>query len=118
MFGLAQPVLASLKLSPRLAAAAGRVACADPAIGALGYREPSLIFLVGTPLRLLEGPAAAAAFASEPGCRVVFVEGRAEAAFRAELERRDGRAVAGERLHGFAINGGREVEVAIYAAQP
>jgi 4-amino-4-deoxy-L-arabinose transferase-like glycosyltransferase len=117
VFGLAQPVLASLKLSPRLAEVVGRAACPNPVVATLGYREPSLVFLVGTGLDMLEQPAEAAAFLAEPGCRVALVDSRFEAAFRSALGREPGTLA---RIRGFNINGGRIVEIGAFTppAQP
>jgi 4-amino-4-deoxy-L-arabinose transferase-like glycosyltransferase len=115
VFGLAQPVLASLKLSPRLAEAVGRSACSNPAVATLGYREPSLVFLVGTGLDMVEQPAEAAEFLRGPGCRVALVDSRFEPAFRAALGREPATLA---RVRGFNINGGRVVEIAAFAPAP
>lgn len=112
VLGLAQPVLQSLKLSPRLAAAVRAAPCADPAVATLGYREPSLVLLVGTGVAMVESPEAAAAFLREPGCRVALVLGRYEAAFLVAA------AVAPvplARIAGFNINGGRRQEIGVWA---
>ncbi len=75
VFGFAQLDLRSLKLSPRLAEVARNAACPDPVVATLGYREPSLVFLTGTNLEMLESGAEAAAFLGQGGCRIVFVDG-------------------------------------------
>ena len=87
VFGFAQLDLRSLKLSDRLAEVARNVPCENPQVATLGYREPSLVFLTGTNLDMLETGAEAAAFLRQGGCRVVFVERRFEGEFRAENER-------------------------------
>ena len=79
--------LHSLKLSPRLAEVARNLACANPRIGTLGYREPSLVFLVGTELEMLESGSEASEFLKQGGCRLVFVEKRFEEAFRRGSDR-------------------------------
>ena len=118
VLGLAAPVLASLRLSPRLAALRAAAPCPAPATASLGYREPSLVFLAGTDLALLEGGAAGAAFLAEGGCRVVFVESRQEPDFR-EAAARAGLAprLLG-RAAGLNINGGRRLDVAAYGTAP
>jgi hypothetical protein len=89
-------------------AAAG---CADPAVATLGYREPSLVFLVGTQLDMVETADEAAAFLKQPGCRIAFIDGR----FAERFER--ARADAGLNLRevanvaGFNINGGRRASI-------
>jgi 4-amino-4-deoxy-L-arabinose transferase-like glycosyltransferase len=111
VFGLTQPVLQSLKLSPRLAASVAAAGCADPAVATLGYREPSLVFLVGTQLDMVETADEAAAFLKQPGCRIAFIDGR----FAERFER--ARADAGLNLRevanvaGFNINGGRRASI-------
>ena len=54
VFGFAQLDLRSLKLSDRLAAVARNVPCENPQVATLGYREPSLVFLTGTNLEMVE----------------------------------------------------------------
>ncbi|MGJ3264048.1 MAG: ArnT family glycosyltransferase [Salinarimonas sp.] len=115
VFGLAQKDLAALKLSPNLAAAAERaLACPDPRVGTLGYREPSLVFLVGTDLVMLDGPDAAARFLAEDPCRAVFVTDAFEVGFGQALAEADVAAVQAERVLGFNINGGDPLGIGVY----
>lgn len=85
VFGLAQ--LQALRLSPRLAEAAHATGCVAPSFASVGYREPSLVFLTATGIELTDAPGAAA-FMDKPGegCRIAFVEGREEAAFKGALK--------------------------------
>ncbi|NNM75241.1 ArnT family glycosyltransferase [Enterovirga aerilata] len=115
VFGFAQPVLQSLKLSPRLAAAAEAAGCPGAPVATLGYREPSLVFLVGTSLDMLETPQEAADFLSQPGCRVLLVDSRFEPAFLQLLGERVTREPAA-RIAGFNINGGRRTDIGVYRA--
>jgi 4-amino-4-deoxy-L-arabinose transferase-like glycosyltransferase len=115
VFGLTQPVLQSLKLSPRLAAAAEAAGCPGAPVATLGYREPSLVLLVGTSLDMLEKPDEAAAFLAQPGCRVLFVDRRFEPAFLQLLGDRQTREPVG-RVTGFNINGGRRTDIGVYRA--
>ena len=118
MFGFAQNDLRSLKLSPRLAEVAHGLTCNDPWIGSLGYREPSLIFLVGTDLELLESGVEAAAFLQNHECGLVFVEKRFEDSFREEAARLALAPALAARVSGFNINSGRKVDLAAYAVTP
>jgi 4-amino-4-deoxy-L-arabinose transferase-like glycosyltransferase len=118
VLGLAAPVLASLKISPRLAALREAAPCRNPATASLGYREPSLIFLVGTDLALIEGGEAGAAFLAGGGCRLLFVEGRQEAGFREAAARAGLAARLVGRVGGLNINGGRLLDVAAYGTAP
>lgn len=118
-FGLAQPALGSLQLSPRLAAAAERaLTCEGPQVATLGYREPSLVLLVGTDLVMLDTPESAADFLAQDACRAVFVTERFEVAFGQALADADVRASQEARVSGFNINGGRRVGIGIYTRAP
>ncbi|MDV2982944.1 UNVERIFIED_CONTAM: glycosyltransferase family 39 protein [Methylobacteriaceae bacterium AG10] len=116
VFGLTQPVLQSLKVSPRLAAIRDALPCEKPQVASLGLREPSLVFTVGTDLAMLNSGAEAAAFLREGGCRLVLVEDRFAAAFAAAEGAQPREAVG--RVTGFNINGGKPVGVSAYAALP
>ncbi|KQQ18144.1 glycosyl transferase [Methylobacterium sp. Leaf123] len=116
VFGLTQPVLQSLKVSPRLAAIRDALPCVAPRVASLGLREPSLVFTVGTDLAMLNSGAEAIAFLREGGCRLVLVEDR----FAAEFASAQGGPLpaAAGRVTGFNINGGKPVGVSAYAALP
>jgi 4-amino-4-deoxy-L-arabinose transferase-like glycosyltransferase len=116
VFGLTQPVLRSLKLSPRLAEVAQRLRCEGPQVATLGYREPSLVFLVGTDLRMLESGAEAAQFLSQGECRLAFVERRFQQDFDAEVARLGARPSLSTRVTGFNINNGRRLDLGAYTS--
>ncbi len=110
--------LRSLKLSPRLAEAARSVGCADPAVLTLGYREPSLVFLTGTKLAMATSGADAAAFLNQPGCRVAFVERRFADDFKSALAGQSIKPRLVTTVNGFNLNGGRRLEIAVFANSP
>lgn len=116
VLGLAQLTLPALKLSPRLAAAIRALPCPDPVIGTIGYREPSLVFLTGTDLQMFATPPEAASFLRAGGCRALIVDRRFEpglaSAFGGELP------APTARVGGFNINGGRRVDLGVYASTP
>jgi len=116
--GQVQPALTGVKISPRLAAIARAVGCEGLTVGTVGYREPSLVFLVGTDLRIFENGRDAAVFATSGGCRLTFVESRHEPPFREELARRGVEAPPDARVAGFNINGGRPVDIGAYLVKP
>ncbi|WP_245447264.1 glycosyltransferase family 39 protein [Methylobacterium sp. 17Sr1-1] len=128
VFGLTQPALPALKVSPRLAALRDALPCANPKVGTLGYREPSLVFLIGTDLAMLDSAEEAAAFLRQGGCRLVYVEDRFAQAFAAAnaagAAEAAGTAKAGAppqpvgRVTGFNINGGKPVGLSAYAVTP
>jgi hypothetical protein len=116
VFGLTQLDLRSLKISPRLAEVARNLACDNPRVATLGYREPSLVFLTSTNLEMLETGAEASAFLAQSGCRLVFVEKRFEQEFRAENERLGRQPSLSTRVAGFNINSGRRLDIGAYAS--
>jgi len=109
--------LRSLKLSPRLAEAA-RAACPDPAVVTLGYREPSLVFLTGTDLAMATSGQQVAEFLNKPGCRVAFVERRFADDFKAALANAAVKPRLLTTIHGFNLNGGRRLEIAVFTGEP
>ncbi|GJE18586.1 ArnT family glycosyltransferase [Methylobacterium marchantiae] len=119
VFGLTQPVLAALKVSPRLAAIRDGLPCTDPKVASLGYREPSLVFLIGTDLAMLNTGAEAKEFLARGGCRLVFVTDPFLAGFLAEVPSAGGdRAAPVGRVSGFNINSGRRIDLSAYAVTP
>ena len=116
VFGFAQLDLRSLKISPRLAEAARDLPHAGKSVATLGYREPSLVFLVGTGLEMLDTGEEASAFLKRSGCGVVFVDSRHEGRFRAENERLGQAPGLSTRVSGFNINSGRRVDIGVYYA--
>ncbi len=118
VLGLAQNDLRALKLSPRLAEVVRGMRCDSPRVGTLGYREPSLVFLVGTGLELIGTGQEAARFLKDNPCGLVFVERRFEADFRSELARAGVQPALSTRVTGFNINGGRRLDIGAYAVTP
>lgn len=116
VFGFTQEFFGSLKVSPRLAAAAESVACEDKRLATAGYREPSLVFLTRTDLTMTDGQGAAR-FLGEGGCRIAFVTDREEAAFLQAAESLEPRPRLVTRVPGFNINGGRKLDIGVYATQ-
>ncbi len=110
--------LRSLKLSPRLAETARGVGCVDPAVITLGYREPSLVFLTGTKLAMAASGTDAASFLNQPGCRVAFVESRFAEDFKAALSSQPTKPRLVTTINGFNLNGGRRLEIAVFARSP
>lgn len=118
-FGLTQPELLSLKVSPRLAevAAARSIRCKfEPTVGTLGYREPSLVFLVGTDLVMLDTPADAVQFLKERACRVVFIDSRYDEAFRTLAQTMELTPHRLSLISGFNINAGKRIDIFVYEA--
>jgi 4-amino-4-deoxy-L-arabinose transferase-like glycosyltransferase len=87
--------------------------CAQPLSAAAGYHEPSLVFLVGTSIRLTDG-AGAADFLQEGPCRFAIIEQRQERSFAQRADALGLRYAAGQRFEGVNISGGRKINIAIY----
>jgi len=117
VYGLASPSLRGLKLSPRLAEAVQSVSCQNPQVMTVGYREPSLVFLVGTDLRMGADGSAAASFLREPGCRVALVEGRFLDGFRQGLAASGVAPRLLTTITGFNLNGGKPIAMSVYVRE-
>src|SRR5205085_12051385 len=111
------PSLPTLWPSPRLATAARTLDCAGPAFATTGFREPSLVFLIGTDLAMADG-AGAADFLGVGGCRMAFVEKRQEAAFLAQIAAANTKIALLTRVGGLNINGDKALDVGVYRAAP
>ncbi len=112
------PRLTAPWISPRLAELVRQASPGihDERFGVVGYHEPSLLFALGSEIRLLRNGAEAARFLAEAPGRIVAVADRDEAAFRAEaaargLTLRDFGTVAG-----FNYSRGRRVAINVYGA--
>ncbi|MBX9934902.1 MAG: glycosyltransferase family 39 protein [Methylobacterium sp.] len=118
VLGLTQPAIASLKVSPRLAAIRDGLPC-RPKVASLGYREPSLVFLIGTDLTMLNTGAEARDFLNAGGCRLVFVEDRYGPEFEATKVQAKivGQVIVGQ-VSGFNLNSGRRVDLSAYGVVP
>jgi hypothetical protein len=105
------------RMSPRLAEAARQALasqnCARTSAATVGFNEPSLVFLTGTDLRLTNGEDAVRFVQGAP-CRVAFVDARGEAAFKAGLGPSSNIALF-SRVEGLNLNGGRKLDMGIYA---
>jgi 4-amino-4-deoxy-L-arabinose transferase-like glycosyltransferase len=115
IFGLMVPSLPSLFPSPALAAAIRSTDCPRPPVAAVGYHEPSLVFLLGTQTRLTDA-AGAVEFLREGGCRAAIVERRQERAFVQHAEAVGLRYSQVTRVEAFNFSGGRAVNLAIFLA--
>ncbi|MBS9477841.1 ArnT family glycosyltransferase [Ancylobacter radicis] len=119
-FGVMQlllPQMRSLWVSPRVVEAVGRENCpagSGPLVlGAAGYDEPSLAFLLPGSIRLMDG-AAAADFLREGGCHIVLIERRQEVRFVRRAEALGLRFERTADIGGVAYADGRGVRLSLY----
>jgi 4-amino-4-deoxy-L-arabinose transferase-like glycosyltransferase len=115
VFGVVLPSLSALFPSLPLSRYLRVAGCPNPAVAAAGFREPSLVYLVGTPTRLLDG-AGAADFLRPGGCRFALVEARHERTFLRRADALGLRYAPGPRVDGYNFSTGRPVSIAIYRA--
>ncbi|MGB9367586.1 MAG: glycosyltransferase family 39 protein [Xanthobacteraceae bacterium] len=118
VLGVAIPLLRPVFPSAALAEIVRGIDCRNPVIATAGFHEPSLVFLIGTRTRLVDGSSAAEILRGGE-CRFAIIESRQERAFAQRAEQIGLRYRLGRRLDGgFNINGGRQVSFAIYRAEP
>lgn len=119
VLGLAQPQLAGLRASPRLAeamhAAAASAGCPEVQALTAGYREPSLVFLTQTGLVMADG-AAAADWIRHGACRVAFINAPEEPAFLQRLAGDPRQPALFTRIKGFNLNGGKRLDIGVWIA--
>lgn len=115
-FGQVLPGLQQTRLSERLVAAGDAAAsCARPAFASAGFEEPSLVFLGGTSIALVDGERAAS-FLAEGGCRVAFVEKRQLPMFNSRADDLGLAPKEAAVVGGYNINGGRFLEMHVFTA--
>jgi 4-amino-4-deoxy-L-arabinose transferase-like glycosyltransferase len=112
-FGLIIPSLGQLFPSATLARILRESGCAQPEAAAVGYQEPSLVFLAGTATRLAD-TAGAAEFLRGGDCRFAFVEAREERSFAQHAEALGVRYRAGPRIDAINISTGRPITIAVF----
>ncbi|MEM1286750.1 MAG: glycosyltransferase family 39 protein [Pseudomonadota bacterium] len=117
-FGHHVPAARTIWITPQLAAALDTLSCGDPDVMTLGYREPSLVLMTRTDLRMVTDPAAVAEFLSQGGCRAAFVTEPEAEAVRRQLEQAQSgvpvRTIG--QVEGININGGDELVIRVLAS--
>jgi 4-amino-4-deoxy-L-arabinose transferase-like glycosyltransferase len=112
---LMRPIFPSQSLSDMLK---DDRACAVTTVAAAGFHEPSLVFLVGTRTRLVDGATAAEILKGGP-CRIALIESRQERAFASRADLIGLRYSLRSRLdNAFNTNGGRAISIAVYRSEP
>ena len=101
IFALIVPSLGQLFPSPVLARILRDSGCRQPAAAAVGYHEPSLVFLAGTGTRLTDATGA-------------FIEARQERSFAQRAEAAGLRYTAGPRIDAINISTGQPITIAVY----
>jgi 4-amino-4-deoxy-L-arabinose transferase-like glycosyltransferase len=112
-YGLVIPALLQLFPSVTLARVLSESGCADPVAAAVGYQEPSVVFLSGTATRLTDA-ATAADFLNGGECRFAFVDSRQERSFAQHAESIGLSYAPGPRIEAINISMGRQITIAVY----
>ncbi len=112
-FALTVPALGPLFPSVALARILRDSGCPQPVAAAVGYQEPSLVFLAGTATRLTDA-AGAAEFLRGGECRFAFIETRQERGFAQRAEAIGLRYTAGPRIEGINISTGQPITIAVF----
>ncbi len=116
--GVAIPLMRSIFPSAALIEFVRDADCRTPTVAAAGFHEPSLVFLLGTRTRLVDGSTAAEILRAGD-CRYAIIESRQGRAFAQRAELIGLRYSLRGRLEGsFNFNGGRSVTFAIYRSEP
>jgi 4-amino-4-deoxy-L-arabinose transferase-like glycosyltransferase len=117
LFGVIVPALETLFPSPVLARMLRYSGCPQPvAAAAVGYHEPSLVFLAGTSTRLTD-VAGAAEFLAEGECRIAFIEARQERGFAEQAEALGLRYSSGPRVDAINISNGQAITMAVFRSE-
>ncbi len=106
------PSLPALWPSTSAAALVERAGAPTTAVAVAGYREPSLVFLLGTATRFATPEEAAAALADPGG--LALVEAREEAPFRRALSARGLSTQELGSVEGWNVNEGRRVRLTLH----
>lgn len=88
--------------------------CAEPQLAAIGFDEPSLVFLGGTRIRFVDA-SGGLAFLRAPGCRALFLEGRSAADFLRLADAADLRFQTLAEIDGVNYSKGRRVAFTVLA---
>jgi 4-amino-4-deoxy-L-arabinose transferase-like glycosyltransferase len=117
LFGVIVPELEPLFPSPTLARILRDSGCPRPVVAAaVGYHEPSLVFLAGTPTRLTDA-AGAAEFLAGGECRFAFIEARQERGFAQQAEAIGLRYSPGPRIDAINASNGQAITMAVYRSE-
>jgi 4-amino-4-deoxy-L-arabinose transferase-like glycosyltransferase len=117
VLGVALPLMRPVFPSRALAEMIGASGCRNPVVASAGFHEPSLVFLVGTRTRLVDG-ATAAEILRGGDCRLAIIESRHDRAFAQRAERNGLRySLRGRVENSININGGRSISFTIYRSE-
>jgi hypothetical protein len=118
VLGVAVPLMRPVFPSVTLADFVHNGDCRDPVVVSAGFHEPSLVFLIGTRTRLVDGSTAAEILRGGE-CRYAIIEARQERAFAQRAEQIGLQYSLRARIdYAFNFNGGRQISFALYRNEP
>lgn len=116
VFALVTPGLDALWVSRGAASLVAPLRQPGHAVAVAGYSEPSLIFLLGTDTKLVDGAAAAEFLVADPTA-IVLIEGRAEGGFRRAAEEAELTPREIGRVAGLDYSNGRLTVLTLYTGR-
>ena len=113
------PNLETIWLSPRIAEAVGRAKpCPATTLATVPYREPSLVFLLGTATKLTDARGAAEHLLHDPACGLALVGAQERSPFLALMQAAKVEPREVDRIRGLNYSTGKQTELFLYAVQP
>jgi 4-amino-4-deoxy-L-arabinose transferase-like glycosyltransferase len=116
LYGVALPSMTRLFPSTTLANVLAQAKCLHPAAAAVGFQEPSLVFLAGTATEMVNA-AGAADFLAQGACRFAFVEAAAEHDFLQHAAAIRLNYSPGPRVEAINYSVGRTITIAVYRSE-
>jgi len=113
VYGVVVPSMTQLFPSAAIAQALKASGCPHPQTAAVGFQEPSLVFLAGTSTRMADAQGAAD-FLRGGACRFALIETRFERNFLRRAEAIGLRYSQGPRIEGINYAAGRQATIAIF----
>lgn len=115
LFGLVLPSQTAMWIAPRVAASLDvNARCPAPPLAAVGFHEPSLVFLAGTRTALTDPAGAAAALAADPRCGLALVPVDREGELRAALGAAGPGLEQVDRVDGLNYSSGDRLSLGLY----
>jgi hypothetical protein len=116
IYGVIIPSLTTAFPSATLVRMVHAANCRPAMVAAAGYQEPSLVFLLGTDVAMVDGTDAAE-FLLQGGCRFALVEARHERAFLRRADALGLRYLPPQRFDGYNYSTGRAISISVYQSE-
>jgi hypothetical protein len=118
-FAYQLPRLQTVWMSPRIAEAVARVRpCAETTVASVSYKEPSLVFLLGTRTKLTDVEGAADHLRGDPACALALIGARERSQFLALMETAGMEPRELDRIRGLDYSNGRWLDLTLFTVSP